>query len=113
MLPLDIMQYVLEPMLTNIDLAIIKNDITSLTYNEKKELLNDSKSLSMFKWARENGCPWDKNTCSNAALNGHFEILKWARKNGCPWDENTCTYAALNGHLEIFKWACENCWQTL
>ena len=44
--------------------------------------------------ARENGCPWDEYTCSNAAFNGHLDILKWARENGCPWDENTCCNAA-------------------
>ena len=50
-------------------------------------------------WARENGCPWDEDTCENAAEFGLLEVLKWARANGCPWDEDTCTYAALNGHL--------------
>ena len=69
------------------------------------------------KWARENGCPWDKWTCAWAAgkrpprgaevgarerlpvergdvlgsgEGGHLEVLKWARENGCPWDEDTC-----------------------
>ena len=42
----------------------------------------------------ENGCPWDDYTCSNAALNGHLEILKWAHENGCPWNEYTCSNAA-------------------
>ena len=64
--------------------------------------------LEILKWARENGCPWDSNTCANAALNGHLEVLKWARENGCPWDSATCTYAAENGHLEVLVWAQEN-----
>jgi hypothetical protein len=43
----------------------------------------------MLKWARENGCPWDKWTCSHAAKGGHLEVLKWARENGCPWEART------------------------
>ena len=46
----------------------------------------------MLKWARVNGCPWDKNTCSNAASAGHLEALKWARENGCPLDERVKSY---------------------
>jgi len=40
-----------------------------------------------LKWARENGCPWNENTCSLAAINRHLEVLKWARENGCSWNE--------------------------
>jgi len=50
--------------------------------------------LEVLKWARENGCPWDEETCAYAAKGGHLEVLKWARENGCPWDEWTCAYAA-------------------
>ena len=35
-----------------------------------------------MKWARKNGCNWDKYTCSNAATCGHIEILKWAKGQG-------------------------------
>ena len=59
----------------------------------------------MLKWARSEGCPWDKYVCTYAAKNGYLEILKYARSEGCPWDENVCSYAALNGHIEILKWA--------
>jgi hypothetical protein len=48
----------------------------------------------MLKWARENDCPWDEETCAYAADGGHLEVLKWARENDCPWDEWTCAYAA-------------------
>jgi len=58
----------------------------------------------MLKWAREHGCEWNSCVCSNAAHNGHFEILKWAREQGCEWNSNVCSYAALNGHIEILKW---------
>ena len=31
--------------------------------------------------------------CMGAAQYGHLEILKWARQNDCPWDEDTCAGA--------------------
>merc|ERR1711904_264377 len=40
-----------------------------------------------------------------AAENGHLKVLQWARANGCPWDKWTCSKAALKGHLEVLKWA--------
>ena len=30
----------------------------------------------------------------SAAKNGHLECLKYAREHGCPWDEETCEDAA-------------------
>jgi hypothetical protein len=33
------------------------------------------------------------------ALAGWLSVLQWARDNGCPWDEDTCAYAAEGGHL--------------
>jgi hypothetical protein len=53
--------------------------------------------LEVLKWARENDCPWDEETCMGAAWKGHLEVLKWARANGCPWDAKTCETAAFNG----------------
>jgi len=29
--------------------------------------------------------------CETATTDGHLEVLKWARENGCPWDEETCS----------------------
>ncbi|KAJ8609565.1 hypothetical protein CTAYLR_009724 [Chrysophaeum taylorii] len=55
-----------------------------------------------------NGCPWSAQTSSEAAANGHLDLLKWARSKGCPWDANTCTNAALAGHLHVLKWARAN-----
>ena len=80
--------------------------------------------LETLKWARENDCPWDKQTrgcgdrrpprgtevgargcpwnertCASAASGGHLEMLKWARENDCPWNEWTCATAAKGGHL--------------
>ena len=46
--------------------------------------------LDVLRWARANGCPWDRWACMRAARGGHLEVLQWARANGCPWDEWTC-----------------------
>ncbi|KAL6051432.1 Ankyrin repeat domain-containing protein [Balamuthia mandrillaris] len=64
--------------------------------------------LEMLQWAKENGCPWDKLTCTWAAKEGHLKVLKWARENGCPWDEETYYVAEEYGHHEVVKWAKEN-----
>ena len=54
-----------------------------------------------LKYAHENGCPWDEDTCSEAAKGGHLKVLKYAHENGCPWDEWTCSGAA-----EEAIWRC-------
>jgi hypothetical protein len=45
--------------------------------------------LDVLKYAHENGCPWNEETCSSAASNGHLDVLKYAHEHGCPWDEET------------------------
>ena len=32
-----------------------------------------------------------------------LEVLQWARENGCPWDVDTCAFAAGGGHLEVLE----------
>ena len=64
--------------------------------------------LEVLQWLRANDCPWDEETCLAAAMNGHLEVLQWARENGCPWDESTCELAASGGHLEVLQWARAN-----
>ena len=34
----------------------------------------------------------------------HLEVLKWAWENECTWDANTCANAAKGGQLEVLKW---------
>jgi hypothetical protein len=67
----------------------------------RASLRREGGHLETLKWARENGCPWDEETCADAAEGGHLETLKWAREHGCPWDELTCASAAKGGHLEV------------
>jgi len=59
----------------------------------------------VLQWARAQGCPWDEETCSEAAYGGHLEVLQWARAQGCPWDNQTCQRAADGGHLDVLHWA--------
>tara|TARA_B110000977_G_scaffold70351_1_gene95509 strand:- start:4852 stop:5004 length:153 start_codon:yes stop_codon:yes gene_type:complete len=39
---------------------------------------------------------------------GHLEVLKWARANGCRWDKYTYIYARNQGHLEVLECALAN-----
>ena len=64
--------------------------------------------LECLEYAHENGCPWDEKTCGAAAHGGFLECLEYAHENGCPWDEETCFEAAKGGHLECLKYAHEN-----
>ena len=64
--------------------------------------------ISSFKYAHENGCPWNDFTSFEVARNGLLECLKYAHKNGCPWDEDTCVISDRNGHLECLKYAHDN-----
>ena len=52
--------------------------------------------LEVLRWAREHG--WDAHTCSIAALFGHLAVLQYAREHECPWDSNTCHNAARGGY---------------
>ena len=70
-------------------------------------LLQQVVTSRCLRYAHENGCPWDEETCTSAAAGGHLGCLKFA-ENGCPWDELTCSLATRNGHLECLKYAHEN-----
>ena len=52
------------------------------TYSYEDACSNAAKSghLECLKYAHENGCPWDEDTCSEAT----FKCLKYAHENGCP-----------------------------
>jgi hypothetical protein len=67
-----------------------------------------SGQLEELKVLRENGWPWDKDTCWRAATVGHLEVLQWFRANGCPWDHHTLGNARRLGHLELVNWAIAN-----
>ncbi len=64
--------------------------------------------MDIIMFAHENGCPWDKQSCHVAALNGNLEALKYAHECGCPWSEYTYSMATLKGHLDVLKYLREN-----
>lgn len=63
------------------------------------------KMLECVRYARENGCPWNEETCSNAARNGHIDCLVHARENSCPWEEWTYSSAGQSGHMDCLIYA--------
>jgi len=64
--------------------------------------------LELLKWIREEKkCEWDKLTISAAAYKGYLEMVKYCVANECPINEWACTEAARNGHLEVLKYLHE------
>ena len=64
--------------------------------------------MECLRYAHENGCPWNIDTCNYAAENGHIECLRYAHEHRCPWDESTCREAAKTGQLECLQYAHES-----
>jgi len=71
-------------------------------------------SVRRLAWAKENGCPWDAQTCELAAgalcvsPQRNVEVLMYAREHGCPWNDGSMCYrAAETGNLEVLRYARE------
>ena len=64
--------------------------------------------LACLRYAHENGCRWNEETCRLASQNGHLDCLRYAHENGCPWNEDTTRLASHVGHLECLRYAHEN-----
>ena len=47
--------------------------------------------LECLKYAHEQGCELDADTCKAAARRGHLDCLKYAHEQGCEWDADTCS----------------------
>lgn len=62
-------------------------------------------NLELLKCGREEGCPWDEQTCLSAAKGGFVEVLKYAYENKCPAHEYACEFAAEGGHREVIEWS--------
>jgi hypothetical protein len=65
-------------------------------------------SVSVLRWARQNGFCWDWRTCAEAASGGFLEVLSLAFDEGCDWNDDTCTLAAMGGHLDVVAFAWKN-----
>ena len=63
-------------------LECLKHAKNPFPWDEKTCLGLPKMVTSRLKYAHENGCPWDGETCSEAAENGHLECLKYATKTG-------------------------------
>ncbi len=61
-----------------------------------------------MKYLKENGCPWDEETCYISAKKGYLHILKYLRQQGCPWDFRTCLWAAEESQADVLRWAIDN-----
>jgi len=50
---------------------------------------------------------WDSIVCTEAARQGHMQLLMWARSQNppCFWNEDVCKFAAHNGRLDMLEWA--------
>merc|ERR1712216_312363 len=65
---------------------------------------------STLSWALEKCSEKKERFCVAAvtfALSGNLVMLKYLHENGCPWNEDTCSSAAQNGHLEILNYLHE------
>lgn len=53
---------------------------------------------------------WQPHVCAFAAKYGHLETLKWLRSAecNCPWDGDTCCEAAASNQLDVLEWAVNN-----
>lgn len=61
--------------------------------------------LELLKYAREEGCPWDEQTCLEAAKGGFVEVLKYAYESKCRTHPYACEFAAEGGHREVIEWS--------
>ena len=66
--------------------------------------------MDVLYFLRDSNCSWNSMVCTEAAKNGHLNVIKWLRdrevhgEEVCPWNYVTCSYAAKNGHLNVLKW---------
>jgi len=65
------------------------------------------KSLRFLREELNPPCPWNFQTCTYAAGNGHLECLEYADSNGCAHFWDTFFDPAVSGHLACFKYLYE------
>jgi hypothetical protein len=59
--------------------------------------------LDVLKWARENGCPWDEETCDERGEGRPPRDVEVGARERLPVGQETCEKAALGGHLEVLS----------
>jgi len=69
-------------------------------------------SVGRMAWAKERGCPWDKDTFECIAEFWNVEVAKWAKERGCVSEldvhPDLCYKAASGGQLEMLQWLRAN-----
>jgi len=88
---------------------------TPLQANRKSRRVAAQKGQAYQEAIQNPPCPWNGNTCIEAARHGHLEVLQWLRAQDppCPWGEverfsgfvTAATAAAKGGHLHVLQWA--------
>lgn len=64
--------------------------------------------LNILIWLRENNYRWADGTFWNAVFSENLELLKWLKENGCPWNEETLFRAVSTENIGIITWLIEN-----
>ena len=73
-------------------------------YEWTEETINCAvENPTVFKWLRNNGCPWNSSTLEKIVSSSNIELLKWALKHECPVGFNICEVAAWYGEIEVMK----------
>eukprot|EP01113_Clastostelium_recurvatum_P037854 TRINITY_DN5578_c0_g1_i1.p1 TRINITY_DN5578_c0_g1~~TRINITY_DN5578_c0_g1_i1.p1 ORF type:complete len:232 (+),score=12.34 TRINITY_DN5578_c0_g1_i1:12-707(+) len=71
--------------------------------------LSAAKHLPCLRYLHEHGCPWDEDTCKQAAFHGSIASLRYAHEHGCPWDIYTPRAAVYSDNMEeIINYALDN-----
>ena len=62
----------------------------------------------MLQWAHLHWCPWDVETCNDAAINGHCSVVPRTHAHGCPLSPTASKAAAKNAKWAIVQWLLDN-----
>ena len=78
-----------------------------LRYKQKKKLMVSAAKggqLSTLRWARQQGCPWDRRVSDAAAAGGHLAVLQWLRQEGCPCSPWVYIAGQGSGFPDVVQW---------
>jgi ankyrin repeat protein len=71
--------------------------------------------LETLKWLLKNNCDWRSRAISNAALNGHWDVLKWIKDEFNFWlppvqlDKlGVISMAGNSGNIELLEWLLDS-----
>jgi hypothetical protein len=84
-------------------LKCIDSSLGASTFSVAVEVGN----LSILKWLKDEGCPWDALAFSMAAKAGNMNVLNWLKDEGCPWNATAFSMATKAGNINVLKWLKE------